>query len=47
MDKRTKEILEMYHFNETCPNYFTRKELDNIVLFNSFRDIQKSKPRLF
>lgn len=47
MDNRTKDILEMYAFNETCPNYFTRKELDNYILFKSFQDIKKLQPRLF
>lgn len=47
MDNRTKQILEMYAFNETCPNFYTRNELDNYVLFQSFREISKTKPRLF
>lgn len=47
MDERTKILLEMYGFNETCPNYYTRKELDNYVLYSAFQIIHKLKPRLF
>jgi hypothetical protein len=47
MDSRTKEIFDLYDFNETCPNFYTRKELDNHVIYNSFKLIKKLKPKLF
>lgn len=47
VDKRTQEILDMYEFNEACPNYYSRSELDNFVIYSSFKMIKKYKPRMF